>query len=129
MACVSCEDDDYNYIPDMKVYAFYETVDEPGLKKPDAGATVYYYCRICIDDLSGCTYQGNGKFVKDDSTIILPDEKFMIGENGSVFFIPEDKKGSATIVIESNYYKGEIKTACFSSPGNGAGFHTVFKPQ
>jgi hypothetical protein len=53
----------------------------------------------------------------------------MIGENGSVFFIPEDKKGNATIVIESNYYKSKIKTTCFSSPGNGAGIHTVFKPE
>ena len=53
----------------------------------------------------------------------------LIGENGSVFFIPEDKKGSAMIVIESSYYKGKIKTTCFSSPGNGAGIHTVFKPE
>lgn len=33
------------------------------------------------------------------------------------------------IVIESSYYKGKIKTTCFSSPGNGAGIHTVFKPE
>lgn len=130
MVCVSCqEEDDYNYIPDIKVYAFYETIDEPGLKKPDAGAKVYYYYRICLDDLNGYTYQEDGKFINDDSSIIQPDEKFMIGENGSVFFIPEDKKGSASIVIESNYYKGRIKTTCFSSPGNGAGIHTVFKPE
>lgn len=131
MVCLSCqEEDDYNYIPDIKVYAFYETIDEPGLKKPDAGAKVYYYYyRICLDDLDGYTYQEDGKFINDDLSIILPDEKFMIGENGSVFFIPEDKKGSAMIVIESSYYKGKIKTTCFSSPGNGAGIHTVFKPE
>ena len=60
MICISCEEDDHNYIPDIRIYAFYETIDEPGLKKPDVGAKVYYYCRICIDDLSGYTYQKNG---------------------------------------------------------------------
>lgn len=126
LACVGCEQQTGNYIPDIKIYVFYETAEDPGLQKPDAGARICYYCGIRPDDLAGYTYQEGGVFVKDNS-IIEPDARYLIGQDGSVAFIPEDKGGGATVVVESEYYKGRIKTIYFSSPQDGAGFHTIFR--
>lgn len=124
-----CYNDNDVYIPDIRAYSFYETIDNPGIKKPDVGARVFYYYRICLDDFSGYTYKTDGVFIKDNSPTIEPDEKYLIGENGSVYFTPEYMDGSATIVIESEYYQREIAINCFSTTKNGAGFYNVFKPK
>ncbi|MDR2920439.1 MAG: hypothetical protein LBV72_13890 [Tannerella sp.] len=125
---MSCYNDKDEYIPDIKVHAFYETLDQSGVKIPDVGAGVYLYYRVYKDDFAGYTYQGEGIFIKENSSEIKPDVKHMIDESGSLSFIPEYMNENATIVIESNYYKGQFDLTSFSSTMNGAGFYKVFKP-
>ena len=128
LANVGCDEGGGQYIPQVKVYAFYETIEATGQKKPDVGAKVFYY-RNCIENLSGYEYREDGTIMNGDLAVIVPDEQFVIGESGSVFFIPEDQQGSATIVIESHYYHGKIKSAYFATPSDGAGVYVVFKPE
>ncbi|MBB4035459.1 hypothetical protein GGR21_001352 [Dysgonomonas hofstadii] len=127
LICTSCYDDGDKPVADIKAFAFYETTDNPGIKKPDIDAKVFYYYKIYPDDFSGYIYEKDGVFIKDNLPDIKPDEEYRIGENGSVSFIPEYMNGSATIVIESKYYEGQIASTCFSSTKNGAGFHKTFK--
>lgn len=37
-------------MPDIKVHAFYETTDKPGIKIPDVGAKVFYYYKVCLEN-------------------------------------------------------------------------------
>lgn len=127
--CTGCNyaDSEDKCIPDVKVYAFYETMDRPGIKIPDVGAVVCLYYRICKDDFAGYTYQGEGIFIKENSPEIKPEIKHVIGESGSISFIPEYMKENAMIVIESNYYNGKFDLISFSSTMNSTGFYKVFK--
>lgn len=81
-----------------------------------------------MEDSVGYTYEGEGLFVKNNFPEIKPNEEYIIGENGSVFFIPKYMDGNASIIIESKYYEKEIATTYFSSTKNGAGFYKIFKP-
>lgn len=126
--CTGCYNNDDNYVPDIKVHAFYETPDKPGTKMPDIGAKVFYYYKICMEDSVGYVYDGEGLFVKNNFPEIKPNEEYTIGENGSVFFIPKYMDGNASIIIESKYYEREIASAYFASTKNGAGFYKIFKP-
>ncbi|MFT4222786.1 hypothetical protein [Dysgonomonas sp.] len=123
-----CYNNEDNYVPDIRVHVFYETIDKPGIKRPDIGAKVFYYYKICIEDSAGYTYKGEGLFMKNNFPMIKPDEEYTIGENGSIFFIPKYMDESASIAIESKYYEKEIAFTYFSSTKNGAGFYKIFKP-
>jgi len=122
----SCYDDADDQEPKVNIFAFYETIDNPGVKKPDVGAKVFFYYQLGKEDFTDLIYSGDGIFIKDDY-IIKPDEQYTIGEKGEVSFIPQDMEVRATIVIESNYYKGNIAMTSFSFTKNGVGFSKVFK--
>lgn len=128
LICMSCYNEKEYYIPDIKVYVFYETVDDPEIKKPDAGAWVYLFYGKGENDFDGFTYQGEGIFIKEDSPAIEPDLIHVTGENGTVFFIPEYTGENAVIVVESNYYKGDFDITPITSTMHSAGLYRVFKP-
>jgi len=123
-----CYDDPEESEPKVNVFAFYETIDNPNIKNPDVGAKVFFYYEICKEDFVDFVYSDDGIFIKNDYTI-EPDEQYTIGEKGKVSFIPKNMDVRATIVIESNYYKGNIAMTSFSSTKNGAGFSKVFRPE
>lgn len=64
--CMGCYNNDDNYVPDIKVHAFYETIDKPGTKIPDMGARVFYYYKICMENSVGYTYKGEGLLMKNN---------------------------------------------------------------
>jgi len=123
-----CYNDEDEYVPDVKVFAFYETIDSPGVKEPDAGAKVYIYYRISQSNLIDYIYQGEGLFFNESLPVIKPDEEYRIDEAGKLFFIPENVNEEVIIIIESNFYKGQFESTGFSSTVNGAGVYKVFKP-
>lgn len=125
---ISCREDD-NYIPQVSAYAFYETDKNRGIRNPDVEAKVFFYYRKCLDDFNDYVYLNDGVFIKESYPPIEPDLNYTITENGSISFIPEYMDENATIVIESNYYKGSIGMACFSSIRESVGYYKVFKPE
>jgi len=124
----SCYDDPEESEPKVNVFAFYETIDNPEIKKPDVGAKVFFYYEFSKERFTDLIYSGDGVFIKDDYTI-KPDEQYTISEKGEVSFIPQNMDVKATIVIESNFYKGNIAMTSFSSTKNGVGFSKVFRAE
>lgn len=123
-----CYNDKDEYVPDVKVFAFYETTDGPGIKKPDAGAKVYIYYGLSQDNPDNYIYQGEGQLLNENLSVIRPDEEYQIDEVGKLFFIPEYVGEEIIIIIESNFYKGQFEATNFSSTVNGVGLYKVFKP-
>jgi hypothetical protein len=115
--------------PVIKAHAFYETKENPGVRIADVGARVFFYNKIQLTHFINHQYSGNGIFTLEDTTSITPNEEHVIGDDGSATFVPRIFSGEATLVIESNYYQGEIVSACFSSIVNGAGLYKVFMPK
>ncbi len=49
LICTSCYDDGDKPVADIKAFAFYETTDNPGIKKPDIDAKVF----LLLQNISG----------------------------------------------------------------------------
>lgn len=114
---LSCSNDDNgtDYVEpsdEINVSVFYKK--QSGNKiYPDVGSVVYIYFDIDSSDLFGSTYEGDGKFIKNDKEY-LPDQTGVIDGQGQVVLKSMYLDRPFTVVTISNYYKDRISSTPYS---------------
>lgn len=111
----------------LTVKAFYYTTESPDSEKADVGAKVYVYYDIYTIDLIDYNYISDGKFIKNNHTII-PDQNHITDFEGIVRISPIYTDKKITVVVESNYYKNRLATSCFDNFKKSISSTNIFKP-